>query len=313
MYKKLFVFLSLFLSANSFGADHCTNPTEYTIDERCYVTDEQKERKPYNSVVALIDDDEFIYCTGTIVQGENGKPYVYTAKHCILDENNLVQSTLRIKLQDGTELNVTKNKVGDFDIATDGNESGDWAVYSINKTDVPMVEKIFQLRVDGLGLKLPMLSNIKLVGYGTLKIMSDKEITEFKDKYIAYLKDKEKIDIQGTEYNYGFDSGGIDTLNEYVINFIDNNDDYWETLNSDSGRLKVSACEYFFYSGKEIGCQAWGGNSGGAIFDSGNRIMGILTRGNYIIGGEYHAGREDLESAKFRNSLKFFKNVNELK
>jgi len=313
MYKKLFVFLSLFLSANSFGADHCTNSTEYTVDKRCYVTDEQKERKPYNSVVALIDDDEFIYCTGTIVQGKNGKPYVYTAKHCILDENNLVQSTLRIKLQDGTELNVTKNKVGDFDIATDENESGDWAVYSINKKDVPMVEKIFQLRVDGLGLKLPMLSNIKLVGYGTLKIMSDKEITEFKDKYIAYLKDKEEIDIQGTEYNYGFVSGGIETQNEYVINFIDNNDDYWETLDSDSGRLKVSACEYFFYSGKEIGCQAWGGNSGGPIFDSGNRIMGILTRGNYIIGGEYHAGKEDLESAKFRNSLKFFKNVNELK
>ena len=37
------------------AADHCTNPTEYTIDRRCYVTDKQKQQKPYNAVVEVLN------------------------------------------------------------------------------------------------------------------------------------------------------------------------------------------------------------------------------------------------------------------
>ena len=64
MYKHLTVFLCRFMLAGmifmpsvSMAADHCTNPKEYTIDKRCYVTDEQKKEKPYNAVVALVHDD----------------------------------------------------------------------------------------------------------------------------------------------------------------------------------------------------------------------------------------------------------------
>jgi len=293
----------VFVPFVAMAADHCTNPTEYTVDERCYVTDAQKKTSPYNAVVALIDDGD-IYCTGTIVQGVNGKPYVYTAKHCTDDDNGLVQSTLRIKLQNGKKLSVTKNNVGNYDIINDENFSGDWAVYSINKTDVPMVEKTTKIKFGIAPYELPY--DVKSVGYGSLKIMSDKEITKFKDKYIAYLKDKEEFDIRGTEYNYGFDSGGINTSNEYVINFIDNNDDYWETLDSDDSRLKVSICKYLS-TGRPKGCQIWGGNSGGPIFDDENKIMGIVTRGNSMIGGEYHAGREDWWTADFNASVDLLK------
>ena len=48
------------------SADSCTNPSEYTIDRRCYVTDKQKQQKPYNATVGLIDVDGYIYCTGTL-------------------------------------------------------------------------------------------------------------------------------------------------------------------------------------------------------------------------------------------------------
>ena len=293
----------VFVPFVSMAADHCTNPTEYTIDERCYVTDEQKEMSPYNAVVGLIDDNDDIYCTGTIVKDTDGRPYLYTAKHCTGDENDLAQSKLWIKLQDGTELNVTKNKVGDYDIATEENKSGDWAVYSVNKTDVPMVEKTNKIKSGSNQL----VYDARVVGYGALKIMSDKEITEFKDKYIAYLTDEEGEQIQGTEYNLGFVSGGIDTLNnEYVINFIDNNDDYWKTLNSDYSRLKVSVCKYSS-TGKEVGCQGWVGNSGGPILDDDNRIMGIHTRGNRMIGGKYHAGKHNLSNTSSNTSVNLLK------
>ena len=56
--------------------------------------------------------------------------------------------------------------------------------------------------------------------------------------------------------------------------------------------LKVSNCKYSS-NGKSTNCQIWNGNSGGPIFDDKNAIMGIVTRGNSIIGGEHHAGSED--------------------
>ena len=52
--------------------DHCTKPDEYTIDKRCYVTDEQKSQKPYNSVVQVIIPDKNGICTGTIVKEKDG-------------------------------------------------------------------------------------------------------------------------------------------------------------------------------------------------------------------------------------------------
>ena len=55
--------------------------------------------------------------------------------------------------------------------------------------------------------------------------------------------------------------------------------------------LKVSYCRYSS-DGRQIGCQAWGGNSGGPIFDDKNAIMGIHTRGSRVIGGPNHASRE---------------------
>ena len=297
MYKHLTVFLCRFMLAGmmfmpsvSVAADHCTNPTEYTVDKRCYVTDAQKRTKPYNAVVAVgFYDGEyyFTHCTGTIVKGKNGKPYLYTAKHCTGDANYVVQSELEIKLQDGRILTVTINNVGNYNIETDKNFHGDWAIYSIAQSDVPMVEKSSKWEI-GVAPFEPYYDAID-VGYGALKIMSDAEIAEFKSKYITYLKDEKNIDSNGNESAYGFIDGGVDTKYAYVKNFLTKNNDYWSGLTSDMSKLKLSHCTYSS-TGRMIGCQGWGVNSGGPIFDNDGKIMGIFTRVARVIGGSRHAG-----------------------
>ncbi len=290
MKKIIMSSLFVFVPFMSMAADHCTNPTEYTVDKRCYVTDAQKRRKPYNAVVALVDGSGDPRCTGTIVKGTNGRPYLYTAKHCTDDRNYVVQSELEIKLQDGRILTVTKNNVGNYNVETDENLNGDWAIYSIAQSDVPMVEKSSKRKI-GVAPLEPYYDATD-VGYGILKIMSDAEIADFKYKYITYLKDEKNIDSKGDEKAYGFKDGGVDTYyNAYVKNFLTKNNDYWSSLTDDISKLKLSHCTYSG-TGRKIGCQGWGGNSGGPIFDDRGNIMGIHTRGNREIGGLEHAGGE---------------------
>lgn len=301
MKKYIIISLLLFIPFLAMAADHCTNPKEYTVDKRCYVTDKQKKEKPYNAVAALINGD-FVYCTGTIVKDKNGNPYLYTAKHCTGDKNDLVQSKLQIKLQDGRKLEVTKNNVGNYDIAEDNNFAGDWAIYSIKQSNIPMVEKTTKIKI-GLGsFEIPY--DAKVVGYGALEIMSDKEISEFRNKYIKYLKDKKNVKTKGTEVKYGFRDDGIYYRNAYVKDFVYSNTAYLNA--SDTRKLKVSICKYLS-TGKAKGCQAWSGNSGGPIFDSDNKIMGIITRSNLIIGGSHHAGEQNWRDAREKSSVSLLK------
>ncbi|MBR6685267.1 MAG: hypothetical protein IKL37_03290 [Alphaproteobacteria bacterium] len=302
MYKHLTtVFLCRFMLAGvifmpsvSMSADHCTNPKEYTVDKRCYVTDEQKKEKPYNAVVALYDDEWGEYCTGTIVKDPNGKPYLYTAKHCTGDENYMASSELTIKLQDGRKLSVTKLAVGDYNIEHDENMLGDWAIYSIVNSDVPMVEKSTKRGIDDYDITKREIDvyDARVVGYGSLKIMSDAEIAEFKSRYLTYLKDEKNIDAKGDENVYGFYRGGVNTYgNAYVTNFLDKEYDYWSSLTDDTSKLKLSHCKYGA-TGLKVECQGWGGNSGGPIFDGRGNIMAILTRSTRAIGGSIHAGSD---------------------
>lgn len=283
MKKYIIISLLLFVPFISMAADHCTNPNEFTVDKRCYVTDKQKKEKPYNAVVALVDKYG-VYCTGTIVK-ERGRLYLYTAKHCTGDENDLVRSKLQIKLQDGRELKVTENNTGNYNIKHDVFIKGDWAIYQLGISNVPSVE-ITDKKSIGFG-PFTYDYDARVVGYGVLKIMSDREISDFKQEYIKYLKDKNK----NLGIISGLRSGGIDTSNSYVINFINSEFNYWISLVSDDA-LKVSNCKYSS-NGKLTNCQSWGGNSGGPILDDKNTIMGILTRGSPVIGGSHHAGSED--------------------
>ena len=297
--KKIFMFL-LFVPELCFGLeDACTKPDEFTIDKRCYVTDEQKQQKPYNAVVKLSNG-----CTGTLVNVGDRVPYLLTAKHCVDDKDGLVRQEVYITLQDGREFNATKSIVGNYDTINHENFSGDYAVYVVNIENEPLpavnvtknkysyfISKDFNFDY----------YNARLVGYGVLKIMSDKEISNYKAKYLRYLKDKKGIIAKGDEHLYGFDGKagvfayyGENYSGPYVVNFLEylahNDSEYYLDVFVNE-ELKVSYCRYSS-GGIKKGCQSWGGNSGGPIFDDKNAIMGIVTRGPHVIGGPGHAGRE---------------------
>lgn len=163
--------------------------SEYTIDRRCYVTDEQKQQAPYNATVALLDEQGRIYCTGTIFRDnqdflledafkyETKLPvpglFVYTAAHCINGDR------VKIRLQNGKEI-ITEHVNGTYRIWA--KSIMDWAVYKI-----PEHEQLGLPYVD-IAYGADAKDELKIIGYGSLAIMSDKEIQDYKQAYIQFLK-----------------------------------------------------------------------------------------------------------------------------
>lgn len=290
--KRLFAFFCLlFLPTVTLAAptshDGCMEngkyKSEYKVDRRCYVTDEQKQQKPYNAVVSFLDQDGGrMSCTGTIVKRDDGY-FLHTAKHCTdSDYDHQSDKVLRIKLQDGRTFDTLLVNQGNYDLEYSQNRFGDWTKYKIpvNKDDntLPFVQtNSFE---EG---------KAHIVGYGKLKIMSDNEIRGLKDNYIEFLKkygeSAEKNNdgtIKQNEKNGFTKDGGVAGYNfdKFMRTYM-----FSEYLD---WNLKVSYCE--ISNGFVNGCQGWGGNSGGPIFDDNGNIMGIVTTGNYQVGGAGHGG-----------------------
>lgn len=344
MINKTLPFLITLIPTICFGLDDaCTKPKEFTIDKRCYVTEDQKTTYPYNTVVALIGASEKPYCTGTIIKGKDNSPKViYTAKHCTdNNDDKLADETITIKTQDGATYKATNKDIlpteayGNYNIAKDNLYSGDWAKYELVDAPYDLPFTTFTSRHGGFIGRIeatreisssseyfvPIIKaykffvdntyNAQVVGYGSLKIMSDKEIRDFKDKYTKFLEtslgvtvrelfngdlsDKEIREKIEKYKDPGFRDGGIYASNAIVKEFI-----YGSHKNALSRNdkktfrdrnLKISFCK-LDTDGYQQGCQNWGGNSGGPIFDKNGKLMGIATRGNYIIGGARHANRD---------------------
>lgn len=303
MIKYLISFLLfVFTPGVLFARDACTDPDAFTVDRRCYVTDEQKAEKPYNAVVKVYG------CTGTIVKIENDY-YIYTAKHCVGSKTVDSYESIPAVLQNGATVYADKYRVGTYNKATD--DGDDWAIYKIqDKYNDGTLPYVYISDKWDWGI-LSINRDARSVGYGALKIMSDAEIEEFKARYITYLATQKDIpyeqQTETTAYalmadggttgisTYGFMAdGGIYASNAYVDNFIyeflSKTDPYYVVdIFNDTDALKVSYCKYAT-DGSEINCQGWGGNSGGGIFDNKGDIMGIHGLGMRIIGGENHAG-----------------------
>lgn len=182
----------------AFGADDaCTNSTEFKIDRRCYVTDKQKKDPPFNAIVALIKNKN-IYCTGTIVKGFNGYQdtkateqdkdtlFVYTAKHCVVKNDQLTEMQ-SIMLQDNTTYTVKLKYNGRYIKNWSKSFGGDWAIYTMPNTEnnIPYTKTS-----DKWGWLGQRSLDARVIGYGALKIMSDDAITEFKKQYSIFLEDK---------------------------------------------------------------------------------------------------------------------------
>lgn len=308
MKKYITTFLLLFIPFMSMAADHCTNPEEYTVDKRCYVTDEQKKTKPYNATVAL---KTFwgTYCTGTIAKWNRGLTntdfsglddlfYLFTAKHCTdHNDDNVPDKTLKIKLQNGNTFDVTLVGYGNRDIKKDTNWAGDWAVYRlpvdlikdlsgnyhVNTVSAENMEKDINWVYADAGAKRDNRSIVK-VGYGALKIMSDKDIEKFRQRYLNYLERK-GINREEKDVGIGGDNS-INTKDETVKKFINSLRMMFASLDIfEDGKLKSSKCNFSSHSY----CQNWSGDSGGSVFDNENRLVGVQTRGYKYIGGKDHA------------------------
>ena len=311
--KLLFLSFLLCMPMVAVAADHCTNPDEYTVDRRCYVTDEQKAQKPFNSVVALIDGGG-IYCTGTVVtpgtryspffsyNTPNQIPVIVTDKHCI-DRNHDGQPDQRVKimLQNGQKLDVNLLKTGNYNILDSTNDDGDWAVYQLPPVYYATymqenLDSVYASFSSGLYSGV----NVSVIGYGFLKIMSDAEIEEFRQRYIDYLTENNlSVPEKRDEFSYKTDysqtgmlsDGGVDMghdpLNDFLITEYIKDSSYINDTFSSEYALKVSKCKYL---GRDDDlCQTWGGNSGGGYFNNQDDILCILTKGKNIIGGFSHA------------------------
>ena len=297
--------------------DACTHPEKYTTDRRCYVTDAQKKQAPYNAVVSVEGT-----CTGTLVRETEfaflPTTLLFTAAHCTDgDDDNKPDKTLQITLQDGRSFDVEFVSMGKYDLGansnTDQERLSDWAIYKfpissyISTTtttadgdveyrvseNIPHVESVM-VRPN----ELPRGSAVSVVGYGTLKIMSDDEISEFQNNYIEYLNSQGVDSIPAnakeaaSEYGMYADINAVSTEHAKVTEYIKHTftDPTGEKRSVKSTitdlKLKMSQCRYQDASNP---CQAWGGNSGGPTFDTDGNIVGIVSSGYYIIGGEWHA------------------------
>lgn len=300
LYKKFYGFLYSFcVPLFAYGADYCTNPDEYTIDRRCYVTDEQKKEVPYSATVGFVDDEGVFYCSGTIVKNR-GFYYVYTAKHCVDNKDGSVKKQINFITQSNKELLAELSRFGDWTEKDSNNSGGDWAIYEIYPDALYGSDVADKL--DGAYVKIK--GNVgkdyykaRLIGYGGLPILSDKEISDFKDRYIKLLQETEQINIAETDSktlkNYGVHENIIDVNPDYnnwirVFNELTDCDTFLNTIDP---RLKVSYCAYSdtrWKLGNMYGCQSWLGNSGGGIFDESGNLIGILTVGVQTIGHNFN-------------------------
>lgn len=312
---------------------------DYTIDRRCYVTDEQKKQSPYNATVGLIGDKNEIYCTGTIFRDNQdislqklfqyNTPlpaqglYVYTAAHCA--KNGAQQ--LKIRLQNGQEIITEKVNVGgrkDIPAWSDNWVlTKDLAVYQMPEnaqTDIPYAD----IEYSDWESKKPL----KLIGYGAAAILNNKEIHDVKQKYVGFLKTEFKNKIKElqdkdianrTEQIWRY-NGILNELEEQGENSIyvkglfsdDNNGDIvvnYYTFDSfvkfiksalpTNELLKVSECDF----SDERFCQAWMGNSGGGLFSSDNKLIALASNMEWRFGGANHMrmGENDSELVQVQN------------
>ncbi len=283
--KQIVVLFLLCIPLISWGDDTCTNPELYTIDKRCYVTDEQKQEKPYNAVATFVFANERTHCSGTIVKRQGLTQddvgyFLYTAKHCVdSNHDNIIDDLVRIRLPNGRELNARLIKKGNFNYADGTNPTGDWAKYRLLTIGSNSADGVTEV-LDGAYVKINDsfargAKDVRIIGYGALKIMSDQEIQEFKDDYIKFIENVVKVQDVHTA------DGGV--RGNGVEMFILNNRRRFE-----DNLLKVSKCSQNSKS-QFTGCQGWSGNSGGGAFDDNGNLMWIVTLGNYQIGGAEHA------------------------
>ncbi len=308
--KRLFCFLLcsfLFVSA-SFGADRCSaSDKTYDADKRCYVSKELFTKTPYNAAAHLLFSPmiQDYYCSGVIVK-EKGKLYLYTVKHCVDENNGDYRKNVYVKLPGNGKV-ITARKYQIY-------PSEDFAIYSIDDdVDMPFVELSQKFYGDDIFYEDEQ--KVRVIGYGTLKIMTDEEIEEVRQKYVFFLQNKKGRIVPNDYAKEGFaiqieDDKHYNSAREFLKYLVNNENDYYESVFQDHA-LKVSECTYTQVDGFS-GCQVWGANSGSGLYDEDNKVEGFVATGTQIIGGKYHAGLVGTVSTEPKEEDKGFELIKQL-
>lgn len=250
---------------------------EYTIDRRCYVTDEQKQQHPFDTVVKI--QTKRGQCTGVIVKNpkDNKELYIITASHCVPNalEDNMVylpNGAVRFKqpdkryvtLQNGRQLDthiiysgtVSYSKNG---VVSDQNiqNEHDFAILKIDDkdiTNIPFANISTINRED----------NVNVIGYGAAVILSNKQIGALKKTFISFLKKNS-------------DALSIPKYAEQLYSIMPSMPDI---LKASFGCKIPTKDPSFNYKN---GCQIWSGNSGGPVFDTQGNAVAITSWGQDLI------------------------------
>ena len=289
MHKLSLVFILFGVVPNICWAlsDACTNPDEYTIERRCYVTNDVWQRAPYKHVLKMQKrSNGLVFCTANMVKGK-----IVTARHCIENNNMFDVDFVAFdgrKIQIGYLDHLSKypNEYYQRDIAI--LEPSLWGTSFVTENSINVID-------DASG-EINNKSFIN-VGCGGLKILSDKEIHLFKQAYSEFLKNPNKQTVPAGEesdvlYNPIIDNGKTANLIPYLgqKGFLNEFTQYLqkyglgsaEDLFHDSYNMKMSLCTDFDLS-RSLGlvysnCKGWHGNSGGGVY----RVSGVLDKNNFI-------------------------------
>jgi len=275
------------------GLDSCAENGKYakdfTIDRRCYMTDEQKQRHPYDAVVGIITNgwvsDYSMFesmsgdaCTGVIVKNPNDSQlYIYTAAHCVSD----MFPDLFAYSQNGYVIPITNIIKG----------GGKATNYQINDYAVFAVPQEYQAVLPYVETGQYTDKNVDIVGHGTLSILSDSAIRAAKQEWQKILKKHPDIN---------------ETIFEQIKRYNEDTDFF-----SSDKQLKISfSCELVKVQDsnqavqeKRNYCQVYGGNSGGPVFNFSGKLIGIVSYRykKYGYGLFPYEGMKDV--ATFNNAL----------
>lgn len=261
----------------------------YTIDQREYVS---RAAPPYSSIVRFGGDNP--YCTGTLTA--NG--IVVTAKHCILDKNNWIKSPYDIHVDHATygplvlgmgpmTGNTNLYPRGNFDLSA--GLVGDWAFLS------PRMDVISDVNVARFSGNAPV--DVIVAGYGALKILSDQEIQNVRRAYMEYLRGTSFLGAANPMYYFGGED--VETYTSTGLGFVwavsqGKIPDVSPDVFRDNNALKISRCraqsELNSDESNLIGCQGWGGNSGGPVF--------LNIDGKWYLYGIVFAGRQNITNKR---------------
>ena len=265
-------------------SDACTNPSEYTVERRCYVTDATWQRAPYKYILKMrYKSDGLVFCTANMVSGQ-----IVTAKHCVEDKDI---SDIEFIAFNGRKITIKYSGYESFFPFGAYNEFPDIVFLTPSANDEDFIKNnSINVLVDADSITNN--SSFVTAGFGGLKILSDKEIKLFQQAYAKYLEDTGR---KQKKYDDILEQPVVDdgkTANLTMLlskNFYKEIDKYLkmygldtaEEMFRESQNMKASICVSFdpIDSSMVYGrCKVWHGNSGGGVY----RVSNVLNKDNMV-------------------------------